>query len=655
MTVKVAIAGIHGHGAHHVRQIASEPQLAEFTVAAVIDPRPLDPAAPVARDLAEHCGEVAQFESVEALLAARAEGRAEVDIVVLATPIPTHLPLAAQCLAAGVDVLLEKPPTVSLAEYEALERAAAASDAYLQIGFQSFGFHGLATVKRLIADGEIGSVQGIGGFGAWRREVSYYERAAWAGRRRLNGHDVVDGVITNPLAHCVAAALNIAGARAASDIEFVHLEQFHAHDIEADDTSTVVMRARGLRLAFGLTLCAGEQSPPEIVVHGETGRIVFRYTENTVELWRGETLESSSSGGYTELLANLAAVRSGEARALLADVGSVGGFMRVMEAVRTAPPVRPVPDAVVTWHGEGGDAHPVIAGIETAVRRVAYELITFEAQGLPWALPEGRVLGEQAGGAVVHNSGEGVPALLSPRPFLHPVTTPRGTVVSGVMAADHDWHLGFGLAIQDVDGNNLWGGRTCTAGEGYVWLPDHGRIDIDSSRPGDTWAYDLAWRGANGAALLRETRTVSVSHGADALVLRWRSRLVAAEGTDARGVGLGSPATDSRPGAGYGGFFARLALCDDIEVNAGDDAEATHVGEAECMGARTRWLRYAATARDGGRFALTFTQRGDDLLPWFVRASGYPGVGLSVAYAERRVVTADAPLVIAVDVAVADA
>ncbi|WP_328824402.1 DUF6807 family protein [Verrucosispora sioxanthis] len=47
-----------------------------------------------------------------------------------------------------------------------------------------------------------------------------------------------------------------------------------------------------------------------------------------------------------------------------------------------------------------------------------------------------------------------------PRPYLHPVRTLAGTPVTDALPADHVWHLGASLAVQDVAGTNLWGGRT---------------------------------------------------------------------------------------------------------------------------------------------------------------------------------------------------
>ena len=46
---------------------------------------------------------------------------------------------------------------------------------------------------------------------------------------------------------------------------------------------------------------------------------------------------------------------------------------------------------------------------------------------------------------------------LAPRPYLHPVRTLGGTVVTDALCFDHPWHLGASLTMADVDGHNLWG------------------------------------------------------------------------------------------------------------------------------------------------------------------------------------------------------
>jgi predicted dehydrogenase len=56
------------------------------------------------------------------------------DAVSICVPTSAHYPVASQALAQGLDVLLEKPIAVSLAEADALVEQAAATKRILQVG-----------------------------------------------------------------------------------------------------------------------------------------------------------------------------------------------------------------------------------------------------------------------------------------------------------------------------------------------------------------------------------------------------------------------------------------------------------------------------------------------------------------------------------------
>ena len=63
----------------------------------------------------------------------RAGGRPRVDAVVIGTPNALHAPQAIACLAAGKHVLVEKPMATTLAEADAMCRAAEASEGRLMV------------------------------------------------------------------------------------------------------------------------------------------------------------------------------------------------------------------------------------------------------------------------------------------------------------------------------------------------------------------------------------------------------------------------------------------------------------------------------------------------------------------------------------------
>lgn len=142
------------------------------------------------------------------------------------------------------------------------------------------------------------------------------------------------------------------------------------------------------------------------------------------------------------------------------------------------------------------------------------------------------------------------------RPYLHPVTTLAGTPVTEERPADHIHHLGASVAVPDVAGRNFWGGRTYVRDQGPTVLDNHGtqRHLGWKLRDPDGFVEELSWE-ADGTELLREHRTVAVAEvSGTAWALDFSFSLTNRGGAD---LSIGSPATNGRPGAGYGGFFWR--------------------------------------------------------------------------------------------------
>lgn len=228
---------------------------------------------------------------------------------------------------------------------------------------------------------------------------------------------------------------------------------------------------------------------------------------------------------------------------------------------------------------------------------------------------------------------------LAPRPYLHPVRTLAGTVVTDEFPADHSWHLGVSVAVQDVDGANLWGGRTYVRDQGYVWREDHGRIAGGPTRPVEGgFAQELSWLGPKDDLLLREHRTITASAAPHGWELTFAYELSTPGPAP---VTLGSPATNGREGgAGYGGFFWRLPA---------GSARATVPSGGEPHGSADPSL--TVTVDDA--YTLVFSGlAGDDR--WFVRTDEYNGVCAALAYHDPLVIAPGTPLTRQIRVRVAD-
>lgn len=604
--VRVVVAGVHGYGKNHLANVRRLAAAGRAELAGVCDTR-LSPPSP---DLG-----VPSSADLPSLIA---ETGAEV--AVIATPIHTHAPLAVAALRAGAHVLLEKPPAPSVQEFERILCAVAETGLACQVGFQSLGSAAVSAAAGVLGE----PLLGIGVAGSWTRPFAYYSRAPWAGHRRLDGVDVMDGALTNPFAHAVATALAVAGADTVSSVEDVELELYRANAISCDDTSSARLRlADGTVIAITVSLCGDRRTEPYLHLHGERRSALLFYTLDEIEVDGVRT-------GFdrVDLLGNLLAhIREGEE--LLVPLERTGGFTRLLDEIRRAPDPLPV---------DGFRTEPsrlVLPGIEGLAARAAAELKTLSELGFP-AGPGSRTVTRQralwpetvlrAGSrqvATYLQRGDLQPAD-APRPHLHPVLTLGGTVVTETQPADHVHHFGASVAISDVNGVNFWGGSTYVPGTGPRILPNHGRQRRRSLRPVDGgFAESLDWVGPDGAVLAVEERrlTARLLPGAWALDVAFTL-----DNRTGAPLSIQSSACKGRTGAGYGGFFWR-APRDSTGLDVFADGAR---GERAVHGGLSRWL--ALTCDE---WSLLFVQT-LGLDPWFVRVAEYPGVGPALAW--------DAPL-----------
>lgn len=253
--------------------------------------------------------------------------------------------------------------------------------------------------------------------------------------------------------------------------------------------------------------------------------------------------------------------------------------------------------------------------------------------------------------------GTGIGPIDTPKPFIHPLRTPAGVVVTGFGPEDHTWHHGLQFAMPRVDAHNLWGGGTyMDPGTGYVVVEDQGRIEHlgwTDGRDGGTAriSESLRWLGHGGEPLLDEDRRWSfriADVGAPALVVDFATTLRSATGAE---VSLQTPAQRGRPDGGYGGLFLRLGegfRADAIDGDGVDLAES---------GGESRTMIVHGTTGDGSRVTLGLAF-GDEPRQghhrWLHRFDPFSAIGWACAYVDALTVPAAGSLSFAHRLVVAD-
>jgi D-galactose 1-dehydrogenase len=135
----------------------------------------------------------------------------EIDAVAICTPPAPRFAIAAEAIAAGVAILLEKPPTATLGELDDLIQLAAAQDTPLYTAWHSQYAAGVADAACALADEEIAGFSLI-----WREDVrKFHSGQQWiwdAGGfgvfdPGVNGLSILTRILPEPLLVCEALLL----------------------------------------------------------------------------------------------------------------------------------------------------------------------------------------------------------------------------------------------------------------------------------------------------------------------------------------------------------------------------------------------------------------------------------------------------------------
>jgi predicted dehydrogenase len=183
---------------------------------------------PEKRSVADELG-CRWFQSADAMLASGC-----IDLIVIATPHWQHSEIAIAALRSGVHVVCEKPLTVTVAQADALSRAAVESSAVLTVAFQTRFEPLYQRVKALLDGGELGPIQRCEMVETFWRSAAYYRSGEWRGTWRGEG----GGVVLNQAAHVLDRYLWLCGIPE-SVTAFCDTV---LHSIDVEDTVTAIMR-----------------------------------------------------------------------------------------------------------------------------------------------------------------------------------------------------------------------------------------------------------------------------------------------------------------------------------------------------------------------------------------------------------------------------
>jgi predicted dehydrogenase len=258
-TLKTAIVGCGKVGHLHAKALSRAPE-SVFVAACGRDLKKTEAFAAGYK--------VKPYVDVEEMIA-----REGIQALTICTPHPMHALHAVKAAHAGVHILIEKPLASSLADCDAILRAA--KDKGVKVGMvsQRRFYDPCARVKRAIEEGKLGRpILGSVAMYGWRDEA-YYRSDPWRGSWQGEG----GGVLVNQAPHQLDLLHWYMGN---VDELFGFWANLNHPYIEVEDTAVAVLRFQNG--ALGNIVVSNSQNPAlygRVYVHGSNGASVGVQTD----------------------------------------------------------------------------------------------------------------------------------------------------------------------------------------------------------------------------------------------------------------------------------------------------------------------------------------------------------------------------------------
>lgn len=294
--IRVAIAGTGGFAKSHHRAIRDLESEGLCTLVATCDPDP--ESGPNGLKCYPDYLEMIKAE--------------EIDLVCLPTPVHLHAEQHRIAVEAGVQVYLEKPPTLWWPEFLSMIEVDVSALKKTNVGFNFIGDPFRRDLKQRILAGEFGKLESASLHAVWPRSTDYYERNEWAGSLTFGARWVLDSCIGNALAHYVENVLWLCGGPEidqVASVSQVHAGLYRRHQITSFDTVLAnCLIGDGIEFRIAATHTGEEHNFERERLTFELAEITFNRWDRAEVRWkRGgrEIIESRLADGHRVLCHNL--------------------------------------------------------------------------------------------------------------------------------------------------------------------------------------------------------------------------------------------------------------------------------------------------------------------------------------------------------------
>lgn len=227
----------------------------------------------------------------------------ELELVSIATESGKHASIALDVIDAGINVIIEKPMAMNIADAEEIIKRAAEKNVKVSACHQNRFNVAIQEVRKAIEGERFGKLSHASINVRWNRNKGYYDQAPWRGTWEEDG-----GCLMNQCIHGIDLLRWMMGDEVV-EVYGATRQQFHDY-LEAEDVGVAVVKFKNGAIGTieGTTNVYPQNLEETLYIFGENGTVkVGGKSTNTIDVWdfKDETAEDEKNKGLEEETSNV--------------------------------------------------------------------------------------------------------------------------------------------------------------------------------------------------------------------------------------------------------------------------------------------------------------------------------------------------------------
>lgn len=227
----------------------------------------------------------------------------ELELVAIATPSGAHAEIALYCIENGINVIIEKPMAMSMADAEKIIKRSEEKNVKVCACHQNRFNIAVQKTRLALESGRFGKLSHGSIHVRWNRNRDYYEQAPWRGTWKDDG-----GCLMNQCIHGIDLLRWMMGDEV-DTVYGVTRQQLH-HYLEAEDVGMAVVTFKNGAVATieGTTNVYPQNLEETLYLFGEKGTVkIGGKSTNNIDVWdfADETKADIANKGLQEQTSNV--------------------------------------------------------------------------------------------------------------------------------------------------------------------------------------------------------------------------------------------------------------------------------------------------------------------------------------------------------------